>query len=323
MRRYLTRRLLMMIPLLFGITLLSFVIMQLAPGDPASLGAGLNPKIDPGYIVKLRAAYGLDEPVLVQYGHWLKRLATLDFGNTFRDNRPVLDVIVERLPATLLLSGLSEILLFLIAVPLGVAAATHQGKWLDRWTTLFAFAGFAMPSFWLALMLMLLFGVQLGWLPVSGMTSIGFESMGLWGKMGDLALHLILPLFVTTFGGLAAVSRFARTSMLETIRQDYVRTARAKGLPERTVVYKHALRNALIPIVTLLGLSLPSLIGGSFIIETLFAWPGMGRLGLEAVFYHDYPLLMCTGVLSGVLTLVGNLLADVGYAALDPRVRYD
>lgn len=323
MRRYLIRRLLLMIPLLLGISLLSFGIMQLSPGDPATLAVNQNSRIDPGYITKLRETYGLNDPLLVQYGHWLKRMACLDFGRSFKDDRPVLDVILERLPATLLLSGLSELLLFLVAVPLGVAAAYYQGKWLDRWTTLFAFVGFAMPSFWLALLLMLVFGVQLGWLPVSGMTGLDFDSLSFLGKIWDLGTHLLLPLAVTTFGGLAAVSRFARTSMLEVIRQDYIRTARAKGLPERTVIFKHALRNALIPIVTLLGLSLPSLIGGSFIIESLFAWPGMGRLGLEAVYSHNYPVLMGTGILTAFLTLAGNLLADVGYAWLDPRVTYD
>jgi peptide/nickel transport system permease protein len=309
--------------MILGISFLSFAIMQMAPGDPASLNVGMNPKIDPSYLVKLRESYGLNDPFLVQYGHWLKRMVMLDFGNTFRDNRPVLTVIAERMPATLLLSGLSLILLFLLAVPLGVAAAYYQGKWLDRWTTLFAFVGFAMPTFWLALLLILFFGVQLGCLPVSGMMSIGFDDMTWLGKAWDICLHLLMPLSVTTFGGLASFSRFARTSMLEVIRQDYIRTARAKGLSERTVILKHALRNALGPIMTLLGLSLPGLIGGSFIIESLFAWPGMGRLGLEAVYYHDYPLLMGTGIITAFLTLFGNLLADVGYAWLDPRVRYD
>ena len=323
MRNYLIRRVLMMIPLLLGISLLSFTIMQLAPGDPASLDVSMNAKIDPGYIVKLRESYGLNDPLLVQYGHWLKRMATFDFGNSFKDNRPVLTVILERLPATLLLSGLSVFLLFVLAVPLVIAAATHQGQWLDRWTTLFTFIGFAMPTFWLALLLMLLFGVQWGWLPISGMAGIGAEDLPLWGRAWDMAQHLVLPLFVTTFGGLASISRYARTSMLEVIRQDYIRTARAKGLTERVVVYKHALRNAMISIVTLLGLSLPALIGGSFIIETLFAWPGMGRLGFEAVFSHNYPLLMGIGIISSLLTLLGNLLADLGYAWLDPRVRYE
>jgi peptide/nickel transport system permease protein len=312
-----------MIPLLLGISFISFVIMQLAPGDPASLSIGMNSKIDPSYLLKLRQSYGLDDPLMVQYWHWLKRICLLDFGTTFRDNRPVIAVIGERLPATLLLSGLSEILLFLVAVPLGILAAYYQNRWYDRFITMFSFVGFSMPSFWFALMLMLLFGVWLNLLPVSGMTSTESEFWPWYSRMGDLLSHLVLPLVVTTFGGLASVSRYARTSMLEVIRQDYIRTARAKGLSETQVIFKHALRNALIPIVTLVGLSLPNLIGGSFIIETIFSWPGMGRLGFESVLSHDYPLLMGIGVITAFLTIFGNLLADIAYAWLDPRIRYD
>lgn len=323
MRKFLIRRLLLMIPLVLGISILTFAILKLSPGDPASLNVALNSKIDPGYITKLRQAYGLNDPVHVQYWHWLKGMLTFNFGNSFMDNRPVLTVISERLPATLLLSGLSEILLFLIAVPLGVAAAYYRGRWIDRFTGIFAFAGFATPTFWLALMLMLIFGVQLGWLPVSGMRSVGAEYLPWPEKVWDLFLHLLMPLAVTTFGGLASVSRYARTSMLEVIQQDYIRTARAKGLSEFQVLFRHALPNALIPIVTLLGLSLPALIGGSFIIETIFAWPGMGRLGFEAIMSRNYTVVMGIGVISALLTLLGNLLADLGYAWLDPRVKYD
>jgi len=323
MRKYLIRRLILMVPLLLGITLLSFTIMQLAPGDPASLHAAMNPKIDASYIAKLRQSYGLNDPLLVQYWHWLKRICLLDFGNSFRDDRPVLSIIGDRMPATLLLEGFSLVLLFVIAVPLGVAAAYYQGRWIDRFVSIFTFIGYSMPGFWFALMLMLLFGVGLNLLPISGMMNTQSEYLPWYQKVGDIAAHLILPLTVTTFGGLASVSRFARTSMLEVIRQDYIRTARAKGLSEWQVVFKHALRNALIPIVTLVGLSIPTLVGGSFIIETLFAWPGMGQLGLQAVFYHDYPLLMGIGIISAFLTLMGNLLADVGYAWLDPRIRYE
>ncbi len=323
MRKYVIRRLLMMAPLLLGISFISFVIMQLAPGDPASLNVGMNSKIDPSYLIKLRQSYGLDDPLMVQYWHWLNRICFLDFGNTFRDNRPVIAVIAERLPATLLLSGLSEVLLFLVAVPMGVMAAYYQNRWFDRFVTLFSFVGFSMPSFWFALMLMLLFGVKMNLFPISGMTSTEAEFLPWWSQVWDLISHLVLPLVVTTFGGLASVSRYARTSMLEVIRQDYIRTARAKGLSEFQVIFKHALPNALIPIVTLMGLSLPGIIGGSFIIETLFSWPGMGRLGFEAVLAHDYPLLMGIGVISGFLTLFGNLLADITYAWLDPRIRYD
>ncbi len=322
MRKYLIRRFLMMIPLLLGISILSFSIMKLAPGDPASLSVNLNSKIDPGYITKLRAHWGLDQPLHIQYWRWLKGMLTFDFGISFKDGRPALNVIAERFPATLLLSGLSEVLLFLIAVPLGVAAAYYQGKWFDRFTTLFSFVGFATPTFWLALMLMLVFGVQLGWLPVSGMMSVGTDYLPWYQQAWDLAEHLLLPLFVTTFGGLASVSRYARTSMLEVIRQDYIRTARAKGLSEFQVVIRHAVPNALLPIVTLLGLSLPSLIGGSTIIETIFSWPGMGRLNYEAIMSRNYTVVMGVGIISAFLTLFGNLLADLCYALLDPRIRY-
>jgi peptide/nickel transport system permease protein len=323
MKKFILRRLMMMVPLLLGVSVISFAIMQLAPGDPASLSAAMNQKIDPSYIEKLRAAYGLNDPLYVQYWHWLSHLARLDFGESFKDSRPVLTLILEHMPATLLLSGLSLVLLFVIGVPLGVAAAYYQGKWPDRLITGFVFFGFSTPDFWLALMMMLLFGVTWGILPVSGMVSLGAEDLPFFDRLGDMAWHLILPLFVTTFVGLASVSQYAKTSLLEVIRQDYIRTARAKGLSEAQVILKHALRNALIPIVTLMGLSLPGLIGGSVIIESIFAWPGMGRLGYESMMSHDYPVVMGVGIISAFLTLFGNLLADVSYAWLDPRVHYD
>jgi peptide/nickel transport system permease protein len=323
MRKFLIRRLLLMIPLILGISILSFSIMKLAPGDPATLNVNLNAKIDPGYITKLREAYGLNDPIWVQYARWLKRMLVLDFGESFKDNRPVITVIAERMPATILLLGLAELLLFLIAVPLGVAAAYYQGRWQDRFTTVFSFLGFAMPTFWLALMLMLVFGVQLGWLPVSGMFSVGSDYLPWHERVWDLLLHLVMPVFVIAFGGLASVSRFARTSMLDVIRQDYIRTARAKGLSEFHVVFRHALPNALIPIVTLIGLTLPALVAGGVIIETIFGWPGMGRLIYEAIMSRNYPVVMGVGVITAFLTLLGNLLADIGYAVLDPRIRYD
>ena len=323
MKKYILRRLLLIPPMLLGISIISFIIMQLAPGDPASLNAAMNLKVDPGYIERLRQSYGLNDPLYLQYWHWLSRLCRLDFGNSFMDNRKVLDVILERLPATFLLSGLSLVLLFVLAVPMGVAAAYYQNRLADRFVMIFTFIGFSMPSFWFALMLMLLFGVKWNLLPISGMEDINAEFMPWYDRGWDLISHLLLPLMVTTFGGLASISRYARSSMLEVIRQDYVRTARAKGLSEFQVVFRHALPNALIPVVTLLGLALPGMIGGSFIIETIFAWPGMGRLGFEAVFSHNYPLLMGIGIITAFLTLLGNLLADIAYGVLDPRIRYD
>jgi peptide/nickel transport system permease protein len=322
LRNYILRRVFMMVPLLLGISILSFTIIKLAPGDPASLTVNMNAKIDPGYITKLREAYGLNDPLYVQYGRWLKGMFTLNFGKSFKDDRPVLDVISERFPATLLLTGLSELLLFLIAVPLGVAAAYYRGHWLDRFTTVFAFVGFATPTFWLALLLMLIFGVQLNWLPVSGMWSVGSEYLPWYERVGDLAWHLILPVVVSVFGGLASVSRFARSSMVEVLQQDYIRTARAKGLTEFRVVFRHALPNALLPIITLLGLSLPGLLAGGTIIETIFGWPGMGRLNWEAIMSRNYPVVMGIGIILAFFTLLGNLLADIAYEALDTRIKY-
>jgi peptide/nickel transport system permease protein len=312
-----------MVPLLLGISILSFGVMHLAPGDPAVLSTAMNTKVDPSYIERLRAFYETDKPIHIQYWHWLKKISVLNFGTSFKDNRPVLDVILERLPATLLLSGLSEVLLFLIAVPLGVLAAYRQNSFYDRFVTVFSFIGYSAPGFWVALILMLLFGVTWGILPISGMVSNEFDLLPWYSKVGDFLSHLILPLVVTTFGGLASVSRYARTSMLEVIRQDYIRTARAKGLSEFQVVFKHALPNAMIPIVTLMGLSIPGLIGGSVIIESIFSWPGMGRLSYEAMMNHNYPLVMGTVMIAAVLTLLGNLIADIGYAFLDPRIRYE
>ena len=323
MRKFLIRRLLMMIPLLLGISLLSFLIMHLAPGDPASLNVAMNTKVDPSYIQRLQAFYGINDPLYIQYWHWLKKMCLLDFGVSFKDNRLVMEVILERLPATLLLSGLSLILLYLIAVPLGVAAAYYQNSFFDRMVAVVTFIGYSAPGFWISLLLMLLFGVTWGILPVSGMTGTNAEYLPWYGKVWDLIVHLLMPLFVTTYGGLAGASRYARTSMLEVIRQDYIRTARAKGLSEFQVIFKHALRNALIPIVTLLGLSLPSFIGGSVIIESIFSWPGMGRLSYEAIMSHNYPLIMGSVIIAALLTILGNLFADIGYAFLDPRIRYD
>jgi peptide/nickel transport system permease protein len=214
------------------------------------------------------------------------------------------------------------LIIFFIALPIGIISAVRQDSFLDKGMTVFVFLGFSVPAFWLALLLMLLFGVVLGWLPISGMHSVNFPDFPFWAKLWDLIKHLILPVFISAFGGLAYLSRYSRASMLEVLHQDYIRTARAKGVPEKKVIYKHALRNALIPIVTLLGLSLPGLIGGGFIFETIFAWPGMGRLGYQAIMSRDYPVIMGVGVIAALLTLLGNLIADITYAFVDPRIRY-
>lgn len=319
---YVVKRLFLMVPLLVGITLVSFVVIHLAPGTPVELQTTMSPKVSLEAQKRLRELYGLDKPLLVQYWDWLKRMALLDFGRSFSpDRRPVWDKIKERIGITISLNVLSLLIILLVAIPIGVIAAVRPHSRFDRGTTLFVFFGFAMPTFWLALLLMLLFGVHLDWLPISGLTSLGFRHFTFWEKVWDLAAHIALPVLVAAFGGLAGMSRYMRGNMLEVIRQDYITTARAKGLSEGAVIFKHALRNALLPVITMLGLSVPGLIGGSVIFESIFAIPGMGQLFYGAVMARDYPLVMGELVIGAFLTLVGNLLADVGYALVDPRIR--
>lgn len=322
MLNYLARRFLMMIPLLIGITLISFVVIHLAPGEPTDMQTQLNPEVSTELRNRLRDQYGLDKPLVVQYGEWLGRFVRLDFGNSFsQDRRPVLDKIVERLPITISINLLSIFAILATAIPIGIYSATHRGSLFDRLTTILVFIGFAAPSFWLALLLMDFFGVRLGLLPIAGLKSLDYDSLSLFGKILDLGRHLILPVFISTFGGLAGFSRYMRSNMLEVIRQDYILTARAKGLSEQSVIYRHALRNALLPVITILGLSVPGLIGGSVIFETIFAIPGMGKLFYDGVMMRDYPLIMGILVMGAILTLVGNLLADLCYAFADPRIR--
>jgi peptide/nickel transport system permease protein len=319
---YLLKRLSFMLPMLLGITLVSFTVIHLAPGTPTDMQTTLNPKASLEAQKRLRELYGLDKPLHVQYWDWLKRVAVLDFGLSFSpDRRPVWDKIRERIGVTVGLNLLAMLIILTVAIPIGVLAACKPHSWFDRATTLFVFFGFAMPTFWLALLLILFFGVYLDWLPISGLTSLNFRQFTFWQQVQDLAAHLILPVLVSAFGGLAGMSRYMRGNMLEVIRQDFITTARAKGLPERTVIFKHALRNALLPVITILGLSVPGLIGGSVIFESIFAIPGMGQLFYGAVMSRDYPLVMGELVIGAVLTLMGNLLADVGYALVDPRIR--
>ncbi len=320
---YFIRRLWGLVPTFIGITLISFFVMHLAPGEPMSIQADFNPKMTPEMRQRLRAQYGLDKPLYVQYLKWLKGLAVLDLGKSFApDRRPVWDKIRERLPITLLINVLSLVLVIVVAVPLGVKAAVRHNSLFDQITTVLVFVAYAAPAFWVALLLMLYFGVDLGWLPISGIHSLmGYDQMPWWQKALDWAKHLILPVFVSAIGGLAGLSRYTRSSMLEVMRQDYITTARAKGVPEHEVVYRHALRNALLPLITILGLSLPGMIGGSVIFESIFAIPGVGQLMWTSVMARDYPVLMGNLVIVAVLTLVGNLLADIGYALADPRIR--
>lgn len=318
----LLRKSLWMLVVLWGITVVSFTVIHLAPGSPTDLQTSLNPLAGDTVRQRLDAIYGLDRPLTEQYIDWLSRLIRFDFGISLSsDARPVMDKIMERMPLTVGMNVVSLFLTLLIAVPVGVISAVKQGSMLDKGMTVLVFLGFAMPSFWLALLLMLYFGIDLGWLPLSGLTSLDFNTLGPWQKMLDITRHLALPILVGMVGSIAGTSRFLRSSMLEVLRQDYIVTARAKGLPEGTVIWRHALRNALLPVITMLGLSVPGLIGGSVIIETIFALPGLGQLFYTAVLSRDYPLIMGNLVLGAVLTLLGNLLADMGYGLADPRIR--
>src|SRR6266851_1131111 len=282
------RRLLLSIPLLIGITFVSFVVISLAPGGPLDFLTPEDPNASPEVKERLVKEFGLDRPIHVQYWQWLKRAVRLDFGRSFLpDGRPVLTKIGERLPVTL----------FLNVIELAIIV-------------------------WLAVLLMILFGVQLGWLPISGLRSLNWEYLSFWQQQWDFFAHLVLPIVVATFGGLAGFSRYMRQSMLEVVRQDYVQTARAKGLSERVVISKHALRNALLPVITILALALPGLIGGSVIIESIFAIPGMGQLMVQSVFSRDYPVVMGNLVIVASLTLVANLVADITYGLVDPRIRF-
>lgn len=334
MIKYLLKRLFWMVPLLVGISLVSFLIMHLAPGDITTTEAGFNPKASEESRQKLREIYNLDKPITVQYGLWLKRMATLDFGTSFASHqRPVFwektdqqgnvskGLIQEALPITLLINVLSLTVIIAVALPLGIVSALTQNRPPDRAITLFVFIGFAIPGFWLALVLMYWTGVVNSWLPISGLHSLQYDQMNWLGKIADTLKHLALPVFISSLSGLAGIALFVRNGMLDVLHQDYITTARAKGLPENTVVYRHALRNALLPLITIFGLSIPGLIGGSVIAESIFAIPGMGKLFYDAVLMRDFPVIMGILTIGSALTLLGNLLADLAYAWADPRVR--
>lgn len=318
---YIIKRIVNLIPVFIGITVISFAVIHLAPGKPTDLMMQMNPKASLEAQERLEEIFGLNRPVHVQYAEWLKDILVMDFGNSFVDGRPVIKKILERLPITILINVLAIAVILALAVPIGIKSAVKRGGFFDKSSTVIVFLGFATPSFWLALILMSLFGVRLGWLPVSGIASLDFENFSAAGKIADVARHLVLPVFVASIGGLAGFSRYMRQSMLGVMQQDYIRTARAKGLPEKTVIYRHALKNAMLPIVTILGLSIPGLISGSVIFESIFNIPGMGRLMVESVFTRDYNTIMAGLVISAFLTLAGNLIADIAYCYIDPRIR--
>ena len=319
------RRLLGAIPLLLGILTLIFFIINIAPGDPTA--RYFNPNVAPEVIEQMRRNLGLDQPIHIRYFRWLISFAQGDFGHSFGQMRPISEILPTVIWNTVQLMLVAVAMIFILGMLLGVIQAVRQYSVTDNVMTFWALFFYSMPSFWLALMLILIFSLkasQWGWpitFPASQMTSVGYEFMSPGEKISDRFMHMVLPAVALGIGGAAGIARYMRGSMLEVIHQDYIRTARAKGLSERTVIFKHALRNALIPIVTLLGLYLPYLLSGSVLLETIFAWPGMGRLIVDSIFQRDYPLVMATSFIAAGLVVLGNLLADVMYAVVDPRIR--
>lgn len=327
-----------MIPTFIGITLIGFLIMRLAPGDPAELraagglaaaaGAGVSldkrVSVDEA-VAQWRKQYGLDRPFHVQYAVWLRNIVTLDFGESFKDNQPVWNKIAERLPITIKLNVLSLFLVYLVAIPLGIYSASRRDTFGDQLTTVVAFVLFAVPTVWAATMALVFIcgGDFLYLFPPGGLSSIDYDSSwSLWQKVKDQTWHIFLPVLLLSYGGFAGLSRYMRASMLEVLGQDYVQVARAKGLQERIVILKHALRNSLIPLVTILASLLPALIGGSVIIETIFSIPGLGQLGYEAVRARDYPTIMALYSVSAILTLIGILISDLLLSVVDPRIAF-
>lgn len=315
MTAYVARRAAQAVVLLVAVSFVSYAIMSAAPGGPLAVYLH-NPEVTPDKIDLLRHQLGLDRPWYARYVAWLGGLAEGHWGYSYYTGRPVLDMIGERLPATLTLMAAAFTLALGLSFPIGLYAATHKYRWGDNLLSFGSFFAWAMPTFWFGLMLQLLFGVQLRLLPVAGMHEIGVTSAG------DLLRHLVMPAMVLGLGSIASWSRYLRSSLLDTLNQDYVRTAHAKGLPDSRVLRRHVLRNSLMPIVTLMGLDLPALFSGAVVTESIFGWPGMGRLFLSALNNRDYPLQMAGLMISAALLIAGNLLADLAYAALDPRIRY-
>ncbi len=290
--------------------------MKLAPGDPVQMM--LDPRVTAEDMLQLKTNLGLNLPLWQQYLIWLKNILTGNFGTSLVTSWPVLEMILERLPATLLLMVASFVVTLVIAIPLGIKSAQSQNSMTDHGITFFSFISMSIPSFWLALMAMLLFSLWIGVLPSSGMYNLETPS---WLRPLDVLWHMILPVTVLTIGELAAYVRYLRASMIGVLKQNYIRTAKAKGLDEKKIIQRHALKNALLPLITILGLSLPGLFGGAFIIEKIFSWPGMGMLGVNAIFSRDYPLIMGLILFSSFLIMLGNLLADLAYSWADPRIR--
>jgi len=329
MTTYIIRRILLMIPTILGITIMVFAISRLAPGDPVSLSMGPNGQLDAQRAADVRkvrmALYGLDKPIHVQYGIWLKRVVKLDFGDSIKHHRPVIDLIAERLPVTITLNLISIVIIYLISIPLGIFTAVKQGKFSDRASSVILFMLWSLPSMWVGQMMI---GYLCGptfknWFPPAGLSSNYADALPFFPWLADKLWHLTLPVICLSYSGFAYLTKQVRAGMLDNLRSDYIRTARAKGLDNWTVIFRHAFRNSIIPIITIMATLLPAMIGGSVIIESIFSIPGMGRLAFEAITTRDYNVVMAVATTAGFLDLVGLLLADIAYAIADPRISFE
>lgn len=302
-----------MIPMLFVLSILSFLLIKLAPGDPIRLY--ITPSMKPEDVERIRENLGLNDPIYVQYFKWLTEMLKGDFGYSIRTSQPVFDEIMTRIPATIGLMGSSILITLLIAVPLGLIAAKYENRLFDRIFNAVAYIGISIPSFWLGILLIILFAIKLKWLPTMGMRTIGENSLP------DLLLHSVLPVTALVVYSFAIYYRYVRSSTIKEMKEDYVDFQRSKGLSKNEVMRKHIMKNVLLPVITLLGMSLPTLISGAFIIEKIFSWPGMGSYGIDAIFGFDYPAIMAITLISGLLLIIGNLFADIAYQIIDPRIR--
>ena len=312
MTRYIIRRILVMVPLLLGLSLFVFVLIRLAPGDPTLFYLPPEEVADPAIRLRVMARLGLDQPLHIQYVRWLGSALQGDFGFAYGYGEPVLKLIGSHVPATAQLQLAALLLALIVAIPIGIISATRQYSLLDNAVTVFAFFGLSMPNFWFALMMMFFFAVKLDWLPAVG--------AGVDKPFVERLKYFVMPTVVLAFNYMAVYVRFMRSSMLEVVRQDYIITARAKGLKENAILFRHALKNAILPVITIVGMSVPRLLGGSIIIESVFAWPGIGRLGYDAVLRRDYPTIMGLTVLTAAFVMVVNLVVDILYSFADPRI---
>lgn len=324
MRKYLIKRLLVMIPVLFGITILSFIIMNLAPGDPAYMHWDYEQgPPTPEDIAEIRTKLGLDEPIFIRYGLWLKGVVKGNLGYSLISRKPVLWEIQQRIGITVLISSLSMLVSLILGILVGTYCAINQYKISDYILSIFAFIGLSTPSFWLAMMMILLFTNKLGWFPSVGLSNAYLVDPSFFEAFIDRVKHLIMPISAMSIGIIGSWTRYQRAAYLEVLNQDYIRTARSKGISETTITFTHALRNASLPIITVLGMSLPNIIGGSFIIESIFGIPGMGSYGINAIMNRDYTAIMGVTLMSSILVLVAMFATDILYSLIDPRIRLD